>query len=216
MYDAEPSMLALSELKEAIRPDTLQDELLATVLGRAFLDEPNVVYVLPDQPARRELLTSFLAEAIRGARLYGHIDTAPTIDGAALWISPGREFSLAQRVQARTVAKPVKRRKSFKRYVKLATAVEEVRYRLIREPHWYLLALSLEPIQQARSMGNALIKPGLARADSDGLPCYLETSQERHLRFYQEHGFQIAGAGCIPGGPNFWAMIRTSQRQRIS
>jgi hypothetical protein len=57
----------------------------------------------------------------------------------------------------------------------------------------------------------ALIKPGLARADSDGLPCYLETFQERHLAFYEEHGFQIAGAGCIPDGPNFWTMIRTSQ-----
>src|SRR5262245_53059759 len=133
MHNLESGMLALYEFKQAIRPDALQDEILANVLGRAFLDEPNVVYVLPDEPARRELLPSFFRKAIRSARLYGHIDTAPTIDGAALWICPGREFTLAQMIQTQTLAKPIKLRKSFTRYLKLAGAVEEVHHQLIHQ-----------------------------------------------------------------------------------
>jgi hypothetical protein len=214
MHNSESSMLTLYELKEAIRPTAPRDELLANVLGRAFHDEPNVVYVLPDERERRALLSSFFLKAIGIARLYGHVDTAPTIAGAALWFCPGRDFTLAQMVQTQTVATPVNLRKSFKRYLKLTAGIEEVHHRLMSEPHWYLVALSLQPTEQARSIGNALIKPGLARADSYGLPCYLETFQESSLRFYEDHGFRIAGAGCIPGGPNFWAMIRTAASER--
>src|SRR5439155_17682684 len=44
---------------------------------------------------------------------------------------------------------------------------------------------------------------------SSNLPCYVETFHETFLPFYEECGFQIAGAGQVPrGGPNFWATIR--------
>ena len=53
------------------------------------------------------------------------------------------------------------------------------------------------------------IEPILERADSSGLPCYLETFNDKNLSFYKDEGFRIAAAGNIPhGGLDFWAMIR--------
>jgi hypothetical protein len=49
----------------------------------------------------------------------------------------------------------------------------------------------------------------LSQADSQRLPCYVETFSERHIPFYERHGFRIAGGGKIAAsGPDFWALIR--------
>jgi GNAT superfamily N-acetyltransferase len=85
------------------------------------------------------------------------------------------------------------------------------RRRLAPEFHWYLMALGVEPSKQRKGLGTRLIEPILACADSSGLPCYLETFNERNLAFYGRQGFRIAAAGNLPGGPDFWAMIRAPQ-----
>jgi hypothetical protein len=55
--------------------------------------------------------------------------------------------------------------------------------------------------------------PLFSATDGDVQSCYVETFDETDLPFYRECGFQIAGAGRIPGGgPNFWILIRPSPR----
>jgi hypothetical protein len=71
------------------------------------------------------------------------------------------------------------------------------------------MTLGMESAQDWNCIGRRLIKPVLARADSGGVPCYLETFNEKDLPFYKTHGFRIIAAGGIPGGgPDFWAMVR--------
>ncbi|GAA3783248.1 GNAT family N-acetyltransferase [Micrococcus endophyticus] len=50
------------------------------------------------------------------------------------------------------------------------------------EPHWYLGLLTVAPDAQVGGVGSALVRAGLARADADGLPAYLEC--ERHREAY--------------------------------
>jgi ribosomal protein S18 acetylase RimI-like enzyme len=81
--------------------------------------------------------------------------------------------------------------------------------RLVPDPHWYLMILGVEPERQGQGIGSALISPTLARADADGLPCYLETAKEQNLAFYRRHGFEVRHEDDIPGGgPRMWMMIR--------
>ena len=44
---------------------------------------------------------------------------------------------------------------------------------------------------QGRGVGSALLEPALARADGEGMPCYLETQKEENLSFYARHGFAV-------------------------
>jgi len=49
----------------------------------------------------------------------------------------------------------------------------------------------------------------LARADAEGLLCYVETEKERNLPFYRRHGFEVVVEDDMPnGGPHFWTMRR--------
>ena len=61
--------------------------------------------------------------------------------------------------------------------------------------------------------GHAVYLVAYSRSDAEGLPCYLETFNPANLPFYKELGFRIEGAGRIPGGPNFWAMVRGPRAQ---
>jgi hypothetical protein len=49
----------------------------------------------------------------------------------------------------------------------------------------------------------------LARIDEAGLPCYLETLEERNVRIYEHFGFTVAEESAIPEtNLTNWAMLR--------
>ena len=54
-----------------------------------------------------------------------------------------------------------------------------------------------------------LLRAGLERADTSGLPCYLETTNPQDVPLYQKFGFTIASEGEIPGSSVWmWGMVR--------
>ena len=66
--------------------------------------------------------------------------------------------------------------------------------------------------KQGQGVGSSLVAPMLARADAEGLPCYLETMKERNVAFYEKHGFQVVVEDDLPkGGPHFWTMKRPAK-----
>jgi hypothetical protein len=193
-----------------VRLDISQADSLATVLSHAIQSEPNFKYLIPDELVRRTILPWFLrAVAIRACHIYGEIYTTPTVEGGALWISPGHTLAFEQMVLREMLAIPYKLGwTTFGRCVNLAARLESVRKRLVRRPHWYLMVHGVKSSKQERGTGAALLEPVLSQADSQSLPCYLETFQETDLPFYEACGFRVQGAGQITGGgPNFWALM---------
>jgi hypothetical protein len=46
-------------------------------------------------------------------------------------------------------------------------------------------------------------------ADKDKIPCYLDTANERSLKFFKKNGFEIHDDVVSPAyGPRFWTMVR--------
>jgi ribosomal protein S18 acetylase RimI-like enzyme len=74
--------------------------------------------------------------------------------------------------------------------------------------HWYLFILGTEQAAQGRGLGSALLAQMLARVDTDGMPVYLESSNERNLALYGRYGFETTSQVAIPGGPRIWPMWR--------
>lgn len=56
---------------------------------------------------------------------------------------------------------------------------------------WYLVYLGTKPPARGKGYGKALIRHGTDRADKDGVPCYLESSNVVNLRLYQAMGFEL-------------------------
>jgi ribosomal protein S18 acetylase RimI-like enzyme len=87
-----------------------------------------------------------------------------------------------------------------------------VRGRLAPAAHWYLKTLGVARWAQGSGVGSALVRAGLARADAQRLPCYVETSDGRNVAFYRRFGFDVVDDALapVPGGPTYWALLRPS------
>jgi ribosomal protein S18 acetylase RimI-like enzyme len=140
--------------------------------------------------------------------------TADRVEGAALWIAPGKyPQSAVGMMLSGLMLVPLKfGRAAFARLTSSLSYYEQLHKRDVPPRHWYLPALGVEPARQGQGIGGALIRPMLARADAEGLFCYLETEKERNLSFYRRHGFEVAAEDDLPnGGPHFWTMRRKPQ-----
>jgi GNAT superfamily N-acetyltransferase len=81
------------------------------------------------------------------------------------------------------------------------------------EPHWYLAVIGTRPDCEGRGLGAAVMAPALTQADADGVGCYLESSKEHNVSYYQRHGFEVIGTVDLDRGrgPRLWRMWRDPQ-----
>ena len=77
------------------------------------------------------------------------------------------------------------------------------------KPHWHLSSVCVLPEKQGQGIGSRLIRPVLARADTTGTPCYLETQTEANVAFYRRRGFEVMRATpVLDSGLTVWTMLR--------
>jgi N-acetylglutamate synthase-like GNAT family acetyltransferase len=77
------------------------------------------------------------------------------------------------------------------------------------EPHFYVRTVGVRTALQGQGVGSALMQPTLDRADSAGLPAYIEASTERSAALYARLGFVHMDVLRLPkGGPPVWLMRR--------
>jgi GNAT superfamily N-acetyltransferase len=184
---------------------------LSRTLGRAFDDNPVMNHLIP-RAARRhtERLASFMLLGTKGAVADGTAYTTSELSGAAVWRAPGR-----WKVPTREVLPDTPRMlRALGRRVLVGMAVlRTLEKHHPTEPHWYLAILGTEPAEQGKGIGSALMAPILEKCDAEGLPAYLESSNERNNPYYERHGFSVTGTVDLPkGGPPFWSMWRDPQR----
>ena len=78
-----------------------------------------------------------------------------------------------------------------------------------KEPHWYLPLIGIDPAHQGRGLGGALMRHATDICDRDGVPAYLESSNERNLSLYERNGFRVVGElQALGHGPTLWRMWR--------
>ncbi len=184
-------------------------------LGRAFFDDPLMTYILPDEETRSKKLTWFMRTGAKYGQLYGEVHTTPeSVDGAACWIPPGEaDMSMFRMARAGMLLVPFKLGLgAFRRFLNVNDFMEELHKRDMPEDHWYLMLLGVDTGKQGQGVGSSLVAPMLARADAEGLPCYLETMKEINVAFYEKHGFHVVVEDDLPkGAPHFWTMKRPAR-----
>jgi GNAT superfamily N-acetyltransferase len=184
----------------------------AVTLAKAFHEYPLIKWFTPD--AERRLKTqpkSFRGTVLSGIQ-YGEVyATSLKMEGVTIWYFPGeqwvplkRKFSLGRWFASLSADKEqMKRLRSFVYYA------NDIRKRLVPGKHLYLQVLGVDPVFQGQGYSSNLLKPVLARADKEGLPCFLETQAEKNVKLYEHFGFRVAEEGKIPGGNVMsWAMVR--------
>jgi ribosomal protein S18 acetylase RimI-like enzyme len=194
--------------------------LLAAVAARSFWDDPLFNHFFPDLFAQHRHAPGFFLATIDDCARHGEVWCATNGDtnapgtvpvGIAAWLPPGvgpavkgRRALRQTRLAAPSMLRSPRRRPAF-------ALLNAVVAQHLHDEHWYLALLAADPSAQGRGVGTALLTPMLERADSAGLPVYLETQKEANLAYYRRHGFEVGPIVQVPGSPPVWTMTRAAR-----
>lgn len=188
-------------VRQALRSDV---GTVARVLAEAFDADPVMRFIVPAPRYRKRLTALFVFETLLSPR-GSWVDVVDgEIAGAALWGLPGAGppgFWQTLRYSRHLL-------RAFGTGLPKAMRA----FRTIEDahpsgpPHWYLQTLGAA--LPGRGVGGALLRDGLARADAQGVPAYLESSAAGNVPIYERFGFRPTRDIVLPGGPTLTAMWR--------
>lgn len=180
------------------------------MLADAFINDPVFTWLVPSGLRQQgRLRTMFAAELEQCVMPSGTVWTTSGYDGAVTELPPGawEMPKSATGKEALTWMRAFGRRLPLA--IKVRRAMEE---RHLREPHFYIRTVGVRTALQGQGLGSALMQPTLERADSAGLPTYIEASSERSAALYERLGFVHMDVLELPeGGPPVWPMRRPPQ-----
>lgn len=211
----------------------------ATVLARAFAEEPAKHALFGGDAADRAPFSDAatrtrFAEAVaigrlRAAARYAAVHVADvdgTVAGVAMWYPPGVQPGAPSSALLHALTRPGTRvlslfaivigalwrdRRTLRRLLaNRGSAAKQAR----QGPSWYLAVLGTDPDHRGRGIARRLLERTLERCDVEGLPAWLETTEEATAGMYERFGFEtitaIAGGSVLPG---LWVMRREPRRQ---
>jgi GNAT superfamily N-acetyltransferase len=185
--------------------------VLRDALAEAFLTYPLLKYALATDRLRRSGTRSIYGAFVRDGLRHGQVFSTAERCGVACWLGPGTtDFNFWRQLRAGMGALPWT---CGLRGLAILEKYDQIARRLHHEfapgPHWYLSAIGVRPAYQGQGIGPALMQPILKQADAAGLPCYLETHDEKNVAIYERQGFLIATREVPPKHPvPVWAMVR--------
>lgn len=171
---------------------------LAALLGRAFVDDPMLVW--PFGANKVDLVTDFFLAFDTEIATRGWLWEAGHAVGVAAWIPPGSDGDMMDIDRA---IRPIMGAASGRH----AEFWDWIAERFPDEPFWYLDHIAVEAEQRGSGIGTALIGHGLAFARRDGVIAFLETGRPGNVPYYERRGFRTYLDEDAPsGGPHIWFM----------
>ncbi|HVU01693.1 MAG TPA: GNAT family N-acetyltransferase [Polyangiaceae bacterium] len=183
---------------EPLDPANLSDT--AWVLARAFRDNPGMLALLPGatEEVRLRKLGPCMDGFTRSVVRYGTVEVVKDggqVVAAALSFPPGRFpppfWATVIQSKGPILAGP-------RAALRSARLDQEMRKRHPHYPHHYLWILGVEPGRQGQGLGSVLLRSLSAKADADGVPCYLETDKPTSVKIYQRHGYEVVAEDELP------------------
>jgi ribosomal protein S18 acetylase RimI-like enzyme len=203
-----------ADVKDLLRIDRAHIKPAALMLAQAFFDYPVSVYSYPDENRRVKKLPYFFRYVLHYCINYGEVyTTSPNIEGIAVWLI-SENFPMTMWRLLRSVPLPVFLNLGTESGTKMrafSDYIDGVHQRLTPFRHWFLQTIGVDPQYQGKGYASKLLSPMLVRIDEEGLPCYLETMDEKDVPLYEHFGFQVVDESTVPAtNLTNWAMLRES------
>lgn len=168
----------------------------------AFSSDPVARWMYPDS---HQYLMHFphFVQAF-GGKAFAQ-NTAYCIDGysgAALWFPPGTapdSEPVIELLQSSTFESE---------QADIFAVLEQMEHYHPQESHWYLPIIGVEPTQQGKGYGSALMQHVLQLCDRTHTPAYLESSKPSNVSFYERLGFEMLGTIQVGASPPIFPMVR--------
>ncbi|MDD1708033.1 MAG: GNAT family N-acetyltransferase [Methanoregulaceae archaeon] len=172
------------------------------MLTRAFINDPKLTSILPDEQTRGERGKHLFAFELRYGLNYGRVyTTSPNLEGVAVWLSGDRsEITLWRAMRSGGFAlQKALGKEAMKRLTLFSDQVDAYHKKHVPGRHCYLFFIGVDPSFQGRGNGGKLIRPMLDRMDGRGMACYLNTQNEKNISLYEHFGFSVVEQISLPG-----------------
>ena len=183
--------------------------VLATILARAFADDPALAHVFADPASRPKRLRRFFALMLRVEPHAALTDIACTPGGdaaaVAVWRAPGRWRTPVATMLREALPMLAVFGAALPRALRLQAQLEANHP---PGPHWYLEFLGCAPDRQGQGFGGAAIRTRLARCDASGECAALETANPANVPLYTALGFAVTHDFEVTPDLRFWCMWR--------
>lgn len=186
----------------------------ALTFERAFSPDPLFDWVFPDPRTRPSSLRRLMRVPLEYGLRYGKVSASHDAKAVSVWIPPGPGITIPGMIRAGIFGVPFTTGLGpFLKFMGSNDVMDKIHKARAPVPHFYLMVIGVDPDVQNQGAGSALLREGLAAADRESKPCYLETSQGRNRAFYERFGFVVLEEATLgPGGPPAWAMRREPKR----
>lgn len=181
---------------------------IGALISHAFDDLAANHYLVPVPAEREKVMAGFFALESETAFKQGRIDVVDHEDGgyaaAAVWFDRRTGLPEADDYMDRLGAIAGEH---LERFGALGELFEKNHP---HEEHWHLAFLAVRPSEQGRGLGGALMEHVHEELDQQGLPAYLEATNQNNVRLYRRHGYQPMDP-CeiyLPDGTPFYRMWR--------
>jgi ribosomal protein S18 acetylase RimI-like enzyme len=188
-------------------PDDMSE--MRRTLVEAFMDDPVVRWVYPDQNRRESNLDEWYEIMLTAGLRAGHTYTVGSGRAVAIWAPPSVQQLVEWDRDGKKMADMLGRHLGDKTRYALAGLMKIETAHPYDTPHFYLSMLGTRPTAQGKGLAGSLLDEVLGRCDREGWPAYLETATEPNVRFYERRGFRVTGETELPDdGPTVWFMWR--------
>ena len=152
-------------------------------LVAAFARDPVLRHLFPDDATYPRYAEAFFGDLFDRRVGQGTIWTIERGASVAMWDGPtGMSSAPTTPLSELLPADALARVKAYDKAVHRA---------LPTTPFWYLGVLGTHPDQAGRRWGHALMEAGLNRAQAEGLPAILETSNPGNVGVYTRAGWEV-------------------------
>jgi GNAT superfamily N-acetyltransferase len=182
-------MTANSARYQVICASDADTGVLAAVIAEAFFPLAVCQWLIPGQADRRAAFPGYFQLYIEHALADGLVEMTPDRAAAALWIPSTGPTPPPASYTERLAALTGPHLPNFEAF---DDALDHHHPAGIFHNH--LAILAVRPDRQSQGIGTALLNAHHADLDDQGIPAYLEASDERTRRLYRNHGYTDAGA----------------------
>ena len=191
---------------EVVSASASDEAPIVQTIVLAFSTDPMARWCWPDAHQYLATMPTFIRAF--GGRAFQGNSAHCTSDrrGAALWLPPDTSPDEEAVVQIAEDTIPEAIRGD------VYGVMEKMAQYHPREPHWYLPMIGVDPAQQGRGYGSALLSHALQRCDRESCLAYLESSNPRNIPLYERHGFRAIGEIQAGTSPTMVAMLRAPQK----
>lgn len=194
-----------------IRPATVEDtQQLVDIVTEAFLEDPVFNWFVRTDAQRNTAIRSVMENSAESYLPKGACEIEENGKGATLWLPPAphkeKTDSLVRELRMLPRYAQVSGWRRLRRLIHIAGLTAK---KHPTSPHYYLFVIGVRNKFKGQGVGSSLLRSVLDRCDTEGVPAYLENSNERNLPLYLRHGFEIMEELELPWeGPRMWLMWR--------